>query len=162
VPNDPNTLLTRTQTAHALTEAGYPTSPATLATRASRGGGPPFQKYGPRAIYRWGSSLAWAKGRLSDPVHTTSELHTARQVGLTAMPRSTQRVIRMPLVHVEIFAPSRARRNPDPRGCSFASETSHDLARQHGRNADCRQYRSRVASLAGRPSNAFGLAPDER
>jgi hypothetical protein len=86
VPNDPNTLLTRTQTAHALTEAGYPTSPATLATRASRGGGPPFQKYGPRAIYRWGSSLAWAKGRLSDPVHTTSELHTARQVGLSAMP----------------------------------------------------------------------------
>jgi hypothetical protein len=65
VPNDPDTLLQRDRLASALTEAGYPTSPKTLATIASRGGGPPFHKYGARVLYRWGPSLAWAKSRLS-------------------------------------------------------------------------------------------------
>lgn len=74
-------LLTRDQTAAALTRAGFPTAAATLATMATRGGGPPYQKYGPRVIYRWGDALAWARGRLSRPVHTTSESNTACQVG---------------------------------------------------------------------------------
>jgi hypothetical protein len=74
IPAELDTLLTRVQTAAALTEAGYPTSPATLATKACRGGGPPYQMYGPRVLYLWGSSLEWAKGRLSAPVHSTSEL----------------------------------------------------------------------------------------
>jgi hypothetical protein len=38
IPDDPNALLTRDATAVALTESGYPTSPKTLATKASRGG----------------------------------------------------------------------------------------------------------------------------
>jgi hypothetical protein len=74
IPTDPDTLLTRPRTAAALTEAGYPTSPATLATRATRGGGPPYQLYGPRVLYRWGACLQWAESRLSAPVHSTSEL----------------------------------------------------------------------------------------
>jgi hypothetical protein len=53
-PDDPETLLTREAAAKVLTVAGFPTSPATLATKASRGGGPPFRKFGPRALYRWG------------------------------------------------------------------------------------------------------------
>jgi hypothetical protein len=80
VPTDPDALLTRPQTAAALTEAGYPTAAATLASMATRGGGPPYQRYGPRVLYRWGSALQWAQSRLSAPVHSTSELMSrARQ-----------------------------------------------------------------------------------
>lgn len=74
IPTDLNALLPRDITATALTEAGYPISKATLATMASRGGGPPFQMWGPRVIYRWGTSLAWAQARLSAPVRSTSEI----------------------------------------------------------------------------------------
>jgi hypothetical protein len=73
IPNDPDTLLTRKRTAVALTESGFDTSPATLATKATRGGGPPFQLYGRKPLYRWGSTLAWAQSRLSGPRYTTSE-----------------------------------------------------------------------------------------
>jgi hypothetical protein len=78
IPNDPTTLLARDRCAAALTEAGYPTSPATLATKASRGGGPPFRKYGPRVLYEWSSSLAWARSRLGPVVNSTSELDLLR------------------------------------------------------------------------------------
>jgi hypothetical protein len=74
IPDSLDALLTRTQNAAALTEAGYPTSPATLSTKATRGGGPPYQMWGPRVVYRWGDSLEWAKARLSAPVRSTSEL----------------------------------------------------------------------------------------
>lgn len=69
----PESRLTRQQTAVALTDAGFPTSPATLATKATRGGGPPFRRYGPRVIYIWGETLAWAESQLSPPMHSTSE-----------------------------------------------------------------------------------------
>jgi hypothetical protein len=65
--------LTRRQTADALTEAGYVTSEATLATMATRGGGPPFRKFGPRVIYEWESTLEWAEAKLSEPRTSTSE-----------------------------------------------------------------------------------------
>jgi hypothetical protein len=70
---DANQLLTRDKAAKALTEAGYPTSPKTLATKATRGGGPPYQKFGPRPLYRWGAALAWAEGRLGPEIASTSE-----------------------------------------------------------------------------------------
>jgi hypothetical protein len=54
IPESPDALLTREQLAAALTEAGYPTKPKTLATKASRGGGPPYRSFGTRAIYRVG------------------------------------------------------------------------------------------------------------
>jgi hypothetical protein len=73
VPSDPETLLNRQDTAAALTSIGYFTSPATLATKATRGGGPPFRKFGRRPLYRWGDSLAWAEARLTPPMRTTSE-----------------------------------------------------------------------------------------
>jgi hypothetical protein len=78
IPTGPETLLTRAAAAEALTEAGYPTAPATLATRATRGGGPPYCRYGARVIYRWGDLLAWAEARLSPPMRTTSELDAGR------------------------------------------------------------------------------------
>jgi hypothetical protein len=79
IPDNPDALLTRDRTAEALTEAGYPIKAKTLATKATRGGGPPFSKFGPRALYRWGLALAWAKARLTAARHSTSE-HDAASV----------------------------------------------------------------------------------
>jgi hypothetical protein len=73
IPDDSDKLLTRSQTAAALTAAGFPTSVATLSTKATRGGGPPYRRFGPRALYPWGSALSWAKGRLTDFIGSTSE-----------------------------------------------------------------------------------------
>jgi hypothetical protein len=67
-------LLTRKAVAQALIEAGYPTSPATLATKATRGGGPPFRRFGFRPLYKWGDALRWAQSRLGPLISTTSEL----------------------------------------------------------------------------------------
>jgi hypothetical protein len=66
-------LLTRNATAAALSEAGYPTSSATLATKATRGGGPPFRRFGRRPLYKWGDALRWAQSRLSPLICSTSE-----------------------------------------------------------------------------------------
>ncbi len=73
LPDDHNALLTREQTAKALTAAGFPVRCATLATKATRGGGPPYQLFGSKPLYRWGEALAWAKSRLSAPRRSTSE-----------------------------------------------------------------------------------------
>jgi hypothetical protein len=75
IPSTPDALLRRRETADALTEAGFPMRPATLATKASRGGGPPYRRFGRGvAIYRWGDALQWAQLRLSAPMRSTSEL----------------------------------------------------------------------------------------
>jgi hypothetical protein len=73
IPTDPNALLLRDRLAEALTEAGYPIKPKTLATKATRGGGPPYSRFGLRALYRWGGALAWAEARLTAPRRSTSE-----------------------------------------------------------------------------------------
>ena len=73
IPDNPDALLPRRQTAEALTAKGYPVSPATLSTKATRGGGPPFRRFGVRVLYRWGDALAWAESRLSAPIRSTSE-----------------------------------------------------------------------------------------
>jgi len=73
IPTDPDTLLSRARTAQALTAFGYPVKPATLATKATRGGGPPYQLFGRVPLYRWGDAVAWAQGRLSPPRRSTSE-----------------------------------------------------------------------------------------
>ncbi len=79
IPSSPDALLRRAETAAALTEAGFPTSPATLATQATRGGGPPYQLYGRVPVYRWGNSLGWAKGRLSPLVRSSAEADLVRK-----------------------------------------------------------------------------------
>jgi hypothetical protein len=73
IPRDPDTLLGRREAAHALTAAGYRTSAATLATKASRGGGPPFRRWGRKPLYRWGDTLDWARSRLGPSMRSTSE-----------------------------------------------------------------------------------------
>ena len=77
IPDNPDTLLTRDAVAVALTAAGYPVSAATLATKATRGGGPEYQLFSRRPLYCWGAALGWAKGRLSKPVRSSSELEAA-------------------------------------------------------------------------------------
>jgi hypothetical protein len=73
IPNDPQMLLRRGDAARALKEAGFPIARATLATLASRGGGPSFQRFGRVPLYRWGNLLSWARSRLSKPINSTSE-----------------------------------------------------------------------------------------
>jgi len=73
IPDNEDALLRRRAVAEALTEAGYPTAPGTLATKATRGGGPPFRLYGRIPLYRWGDALSWARSRLSRPVSSTAE-----------------------------------------------------------------------------------------
>jgi hypothetical protein len=76
VPEDPDTLLTRAKLAERLTERGFPVKAKTLSTKASRGGGPAYQLFGRKPLYRWGDALDWATKRLSKPVRSTSEIET--------------------------------------------------------------------------------------
>jgi hypothetical protein len=69
----PETLLRRKAAAAALTSIGLPTAESTLATLASRGGGPIYRRYGRFPLYRWGDLLDWAQGRLSPLAASTSE-----------------------------------------------------------------------------------------
>ena len=69
----PDTLLRRRELAEALRAAGYPVKETTLATQATRGGGPPFRSFGRVPLYRWSDALAWAQGKLSAPRGSTSE-----------------------------------------------------------------------------------------
>lgn len=66
-PTDPDALLSRKDTAKALTAAGFPIARQTLATKATRGGGPPYSLFLGRVLYRWGDALAWAHGSLISP-----------------------------------------------------------------------------------------------
>ena len=75
-------LLRRAACAEALTEAGFPVSAKTLATKATRGGGPPYHSFGRIVLYRWGDALAWAEARLGAPRRTTSELPNAGRATL--------------------------------------------------------------------------------
>jgi hypothetical protein len=85
IPEDPDTLLRRRPTADALTAKGFKTSPKTLATKATRGGGPPYRHYGRTPLYRWGDALEWAQSRLSEIRSSTSEAET-QAVGRGATP----------------------------------------------------------------------------
>jgi len=65
--------VSRKRAAELLAEMGLPCPPATLATLAVRGGGPPFLKFGRHVLYDREALLAWAQARLSPPRRTTSE-----------------------------------------------------------------------------------------
>jgi len=73
IPDNLDALLRRKLLAQALTEAGFPTAAATLASKATRGGGPVFRLYGRIPLYRWGDAIEWAQSRLSAPIRSTSE-----------------------------------------------------------------------------------------
>ncbi len=66
-------LVTRDRLAALLTSAGFPIKSRTLATLATRGGGPRYRLFGSRPLYPWGDALRWARSRLSVARCTTSE-----------------------------------------------------------------------------------------
>ncbi len=72
-------LMTRAQTAQALTDAGYPIARKTLDVMACRGGGPPYRKFGPHALYNWGEALAWAAAKTGAPAATAAEHRLSKQ-----------------------------------------------------------------------------------
>jgi hypothetical protein len=75
----PSALLRRRRCAEELTAHGFPVAEKTLATKATRGGGPPYRKFGRVVLYRWGDALAWAEAQLSGPVRSSSELALVRK-----------------------------------------------------------------------------------
>lgn len=75
IPESRDARLTRRSTAEALTAVGFPVATATLATKACRGGGPPYSLFSGRALYAWGSALDWAQSQMTAPRCTTSEHH---------------------------------------------------------------------------------------
>ena len=61
----PTALLDRKQLAGALSSLGFRIAASTLATKATRGGGPKYQPWGRRRVlYVWSDAVAWAEGRL--------------------------------------------------------------------------------------------------
>jgi hypothetical protein len=65
--------LDRKQAAQFLTDLGYRTAPATLAKLACIGGGPTFESFGRKPLYREADLLAWAEGRTTGPRRSTSD-----------------------------------------------------------------------------------------
>jgi hypothetical protein len=55
---------------------GYKVSQHSLATYATRGGGPTFRKFGSRPMYLGRDLISWAEAKLSAPRRTTSEADT--------------------------------------------------------------------------------------
>jgi hypothetical protein len=78
IPNHPDARLTRERTAEALTALGFPISARTLATKATRGGGPPYALFCGRALYRWGDALDWAQSLTTPPRRSTAEADATR------------------------------------------------------------------------------------
>jgi len=65
--------LGRKEAAQFLTDCGYRTAPATLAKLACIGGGPTFESFGRRPLYREPDLLAWAQARTTGPRRSTSD-----------------------------------------------------------------------------------------
>ncbi len=73
----PDAMFTRDKGAVALSNLGYPVTKATLATLATRGGGPVYRRFGKRALYRWSDLVGWAEARCGAAVRSSSELDAA-------------------------------------------------------------------------------------
>jgi hypothetical protein len=65
--------FTRRQAAEFLTEQGYPVASTTLAKYASVGGGPIFESFGRKPLYRPDDLLTWANERSTGPRRSTSD-----------------------------------------------------------------------------------------
>jgi hypothetical protein len=65
--------LTRTEAAAFLSERGYRVAYATLNKYATVGGGPIFESFGRRPLYKPSSLLEWVKSRTTRPRRSTSE-----------------------------------------------------------------------------------------
>ncbi len=73
--NDRN--LTRREAAEFLTAHGYRVAPTTLAKYATVGGGPVYQCFGRKPLYKPADLLAWASSRTTGPLRSTSDKQAA-------------------------------------------------------------------------------------
>ena len=64
---------TRKGIAAFLTDLGFPISDKTLATKATRGGGPPYCLFSGRALYDEDEAVEWAEAQTTTPQRSTSE-----------------------------------------------------------------------------------------
>jgi len=85
IPDSPDALLTRAQAAHALTTLGYPVAPSTLSTKACRGDGPPYRRFGRKPLYKWSDCLRWAEDKMTAP-RRKSVHHGEASAGAAARP----------------------------------------------------------------------------
>lgn len=68
-----NVWLTREEAALVLRALGYPVASTSLATMATRGGGPMYRRFGLRCLYRRSDLERWARAKLSKPRRSASE-----------------------------------------------------------------------------------------
>jgi len=69
--------LSRREAADYLTERGYRTAAATLAKLACIGGGPVYESFGRKPLYKSADLLAWVASRSSGPRRSTSDRKAA-------------------------------------------------------------------------------------
>jgi hypothetical protein len=143
---DPDTLLRRREGAAALKAAGYPTAPATLATLACRGGGPPFRRFGRVPLYRWADLLDWARSRLGPVVHSTAEADVARPPAIESAARVS--VVRSPQ------AGGAAKPGEDRRKAPLAER----LSEPRGRGGTARRHRGAARSPPARTATERAAA----
>lgn len=65
-------LFIRREAARYLSAHGLPTSTATLATKANRGGGPPYYKAGRAVLYKQADLDAFLQSQIKGPFDSTS------------------------------------------------------------------------------------------
>ena len=65
--------LDRRQAADFLSIRGYRTAPATLAKLACIGGGPMFESFGRKPLYREADLIEWARAKTTGPRRSTSD-----------------------------------------------------------------------------------------
>lgn len=73
------TYLSRKEASTFLSALGLFIAPSTLAKLASVGGGPVFRRFGRQVKYLPSELIAWAEGRLSGPVQSTSQFAVDEQ-----------------------------------------------------------------------------------
>ncbi len=66
-------FVSRKEAATKISAMGLRVTPQTLATWAARDCGPPFKRFGNRTVYRMSEVIAWATGRLKDPMRISRE-----------------------------------------------------------------------------------------
>jgi hypothetical protein len=67
------TRLDTRQASDFLTARGYKTAPATLNKKRCVGGGPEFELFGRRPLYKETALLEWAQARTTPPLRSTSD-----------------------------------------------------------------------------------------
>lgn len=99
---DDNTRLTRPDAAAFLKSRGFDISKKTLEVYATRGNGPPYQKWGKRCLYRAADLIEWAESRLTPPALTAIEHRRTRKAASAPQRAQPQTLPRRNRVRVRL------------------------------------------------------------